>query len=420
MPDDSLLFRGDLGELSQQGFNDAQVMAVITLLQFVQSVEVFLQMLDDQPFDFVIVENLDFLQQGLYVGRQFVHGISLAGLQVATIVRFILSYLVILTETLVEKPAMISVAPMLGWTDRHFRYFLRLLSRRVVLYTEMVTCGAILYGERERVLGFEPMENPLILQLGGSDPDQLAVCAKSAEAFGYQGINLNVGCPSDRVQKGKFGACLMKHPGLVGECISAIREHTRLPVSVKCRTGVDDHDSYDHLDSFVTTVAASGCETFIVHARKAWLQGLSPKENRSVPPLCHDRVERLKQDHPSLNIVLNGGILDLDQAGCHLLWADGVMIGRAVYHNPYLLAQVDNRFYDDAYSIGSREQLLESYIPYIERQLTLGVRLHSMTRHLLGLYHNQPGARRWRRHLSTHACKPGAGTEVLRAWLDQV
>jgi len=315
---------------------------------------------------------------------------------------------------------MISVAPMLDWTDRHFRYFLRLLSRRVILYTEMVTCGAIIHGERGRLLGYDPSEQPLILQLGGSDPDQLAVCVKIAETLDYQGINLNVGCPSDRVRQGRFGACLMKHPRLVAECVSAMRENTRLPVSVKCRTGVDDHDSYDHLNDFVATVAAAGCRTFIVHARKAWLKGLSPKENRSVPPLRYDTVERLKRDHPGLNIVLNGGILDLDQAERHLQWADGVMIGRAVYHNPYMLAQVDRRFYGDPYFIGSREQLLEAYLPYVERQLALGVRLHSMTRHLLGLYHGQPGAKRWRRHLSTRGCRTGAGIEVLRSWLEAV
>jgi len=315
---------------------------------------------------------------------------------------------------------MISVAPMLDWTDRHFRFFVRMLTRRTLLYTEMVTCGAVLHGDRERVLGFDQQENPLILQLGGCEANQLARCAEIAEEFGYQGINLNVGCPSDRVHQGRFGACLMKEPGQVADCVTAMCEHTRLPVSVKCRTGVDEYDSFEHLSHFVTTVAAAGCETFIIHARKAWLQGLSPKENRAVPPLRYDMVERLKQVHPRLHVVVNGGILDLDQAERFLRWADGVMIGRAAYHNPYMLSEADGRLYDDRHPIPSREQCLEAYLPYIERQLILGVRLHSMTRHLLGLYHGQPGAKRWRRHLSTNACKNGAGIEVLRSWLDAV
>ncbi len=307
---------------------------------------------------------------------------------------------------------------MLDWTDRHFRYFLRLISQRVILYTEMVSCGAVLHGDRIRVLGFDPKENPLILQLGGSDPKLLGKSVEIAEEFGFQGINLNVGCPSDRVQQGRFGACLMKEPNQVADCIASMRSHTRLPVTVKCRIGVDEHDSYDHLRHFVTTVAAAGCDTFVVHARKAWLQGLSPKENRTVPPLCYDRVEQLKRDHPWLNIILNGGILNLDQAQQQLTWADGVMLGRAVYQNPYMLAEADARFYGDDRPVATREQLLEAFLPYVERRLGEGWRLHSMTRHLLGLYHGQPRARQWRRHLSTHACREGAGMRVLKSWLD--
>jgi len=306
---------------------------------------------------------------------------------------------------------------MLDWTDCHFRYFVRLISRRVLLYTEMVSCGAILHGNKTQILDFDPAENPLVLQLGGSDPGQLARCAGIAGEWGYQGVNLNVGCPSDRVQNGLFGACLMKSPAKVAECVAGMKTYSQLPVSVKCRIGVDDHDTYEHLYRFVSTVAGAGCDTFIVHARKAWLKGLSPKENRTVPPLRYDLVERLKRELPHLNIIVNGGILDLDQAFRYLRWADGVMIGRAVYHNPYLLAGADGRFYADPHPLPSREQLIEAYLPYVKRRLREGVRLHTMTRHLLGLYHGQPGARHWRRHLSTQACQPGAGVEVLQSWL---
>lgn len=313
---------------------------------------------------------------------------------------------------------MLSVAPMLDWTDRHFRFFLRLISRRILLYSEMIVAGAVLYGDRDRVLGFDVREKPLILQLGGSDPAQLGRCAEIAEAYGYDGVNLNVGCPSDRVRAGRFGACLMKSPRLVAECVAAMRARASLPVSVKCRIGVDDLDTYEYLSGFVATVAEAGCRTFIVHARKAWLKGLSPKENRTVPPLRYADVYRLKRDFPYLTIVLNGGITNLDQAQRQIEQVDGAMLGRAVYHNPYLLAQADARFYGDDHPVPDREQVLSAFLPYAAAQLEQGIRLHTLTRHLQGLYHGQPGARNWRRHLSG-ACRPGAGLEVLEAWLEK-
>ncbi len=310
----------------------------------------------------------------------------------------------------------LSVAPMLDWTDRHFRYFLRLISRHVLLYTEMVTCGAILQGDAQRHLAFDPREKPLVLQLGGSDPEALARCVSLAEPYGYDAFNLNVGCPSQRVSRGRFGACLMKEPGLVAECIAAMRGATALPVTVKCRIGVDDYDRYEDLAGFVDRVAAAGCRTFVVHARKAWLQGLSPRENRTVPPLRHDRVHRLKRDFPHLTVVLNGGIENLDQAQEHLKRVDGVMIGRAAYHNPWLLVEADRRFYGDPHPLPTRRDVVQAYLPYMAAQLEAGIRLHSLTRHILGLYHGQPGARRWRRHV-TEAARNG-GIEVLRNWLD--
>ncbi len=313
----------------------------------------------------------------------------------------------------------LSVAPMLNWTDRHFRYFLRLISRHVLLYTEMVTCGAILQGDPERHLAFDPREKPLILQLGGSDPEALARCVSLALPYGYDGFNLNVGCPSDRVSQGRFGACLMKTPQLVAECIAAMRSVTSLPVTVKCRVGVDERDQYGDLADFVDKVAAAGCLTFVVHARKAWLKGLSPRENRTIPPLRHDMVHRLKRDFPRLTIVLNGGIESLDQAETHLNRVDGVMIGRAAYHNPWLLLEADRRFYQDPHPLPTRSQVLQAYLPYVARQLQAGVGLHTLTRHLLGLYHGQPGARQWRRHVTLHAGRRDAGIEVLQNWLKQ-
>jgi len=277
----------------------------------------------------------------------------------------------------------------------------------------MVTTGAILHGNRDRHLQFSSEEHPLALQLGGSNPADLAECAKIAADYGYDEINLNVGCPSDRVQNGRFGACLMAEPELVAECVAAMREAVLMPVTVKSRIGIDDRDSYAELTHFISTVAAAGCETFIVHARKAWLSGLSPKQNRDVPPLRYDVVLQLKHDFPMLNIVINGGIESLDSS-LHLLeQLDGVMLGREVYHNPYLLAEVDRRLFNDEHSIPSRQETVLALLPYIEQQLQQGVRLHCITRHMLGLFHGVDGARAWRRHLSENATRFGAGSQVV-------
>jgi tRNA-dihydrouridine synthase A len=306
-----------------------------------------------------------------------------------------------------------SVAPMMDWTDRHCRFFLRLLSRHARLYTEMVTTAAILHGKAERLLAYDPAEHPIALQLGGSDPADLAACAKVGERFGYDEINLNVGCPSDRVQEGKFGACLMAEPDLVAACVRAMRESVYLPVTVKTRIGIDDKDSYEELVHFIGTVSGAGCETFVIHARKAWLHGLSPKENRTKPPLRYDVVGRLKTDFPALKFVLNGGITTLEQAEGHLREFDGVMLGRAAYENPYLLAQVDARFFGGASEIPSRAAVIEAFKPYVEAELKHGHRLHSMTRHILGLFHGVRGGGVWRRYLSENAGRPDAGLEVL-------
>ena len=307
-----------------------------------------------------------------------------------------------------------AVAPMMDWTDRHDRYFLRLLSRHARLYTEMVTSGAVRHGDRQKLLGFDPAEHPLALQLGGCDPGELARCAAIATDWGYDEVNLNVGCPSDRVQSGRFGACLMAEPALVGECVAAMEAATPLPVTVKTRIGIDDRDSYEALADFVATVARAGCRTLIVHARKAWLQGLSPKENREIPPLVYPAVYRLKQDFPALSVVINGGITDLDAAAAHLQQVDGVMLGRAAYQNPYLLATVDRRLFHDAAPVPTRREIVERLLPYVERQFASGVYLHRITRHILGLFQGQPGARRWRRYLSEHAPRRGADATVLR------
>ncbi|WP_207062750.1 tRNA dihydrouridine(20/20a) synthase DusA [Motiliproteus sp. SC1-56] len=306
------------------------------------------------------------------------------------------------------------VAPMLDWTDRHCRYFHRLLSRRAVLYTEMVTTGALLHAEPDRFLRFDPFEQPVALQLGGSDPAALAQCATMAERWGYSEVNLNVGCPSDRVQNGRFGACLMAEPQLVADCVAAMKEATTIPVTVKHRIGIDNLDSYELLHRFVATVANSGCTTFIVHARKAFLQGLSPKENRDVPPLRYDTVYRLKEDFPELEIVINGGIKTLNEARVHLEQVDGVMIGREAYQNPYLLAEVDRDIYGATHEPPSRQQVLEDLYPYIEAQLAEGARLSWIARHILCLFQGQPGARRFRRHISENAFKDGAGLNVLK------
>ncbi|PCJ31784.1 MAG: tRNA dihydrouridine(20/20a) synthase DusA [Gammaproteobacteria bacterium] len=307
----------------------------------------------------------------------------------------------------------LSIAPMLDWTDRDCRYFLRLISKHSLLYTEMVTTGALIHGDQSRFLNHHVSEYPLALQLGGSDPDDLALCAKWGEQAGYSEINLNVGCPSDRVQNGAFGACLMAQPQLVAEGVAAMQDAVNIPVTVKTRLGIDKLDSYQFVSDFIGQVAEAGCELFIMHARKAWLQGLSPKENRDIPPLEYDRVYQLKQDYPELHIDINGGIKTLAEAKSHLEHVDGVMIGREVYHNPYILAEADALLFDDQHQIASRHEIILSMLPYIEQRMTEGRPLKSITRHLLGIFQGQPGARAWRRHLSENVHLAGADLTVL-------
>lgn len=314
---------------------------------------------------------------------------------------------------------LVSIAPMLDWTDRHYRVFLRLLTRRTLLYTEMVTTGAVLHGDRERLLGYDPAEHPLALQLGGSHPADLARCARIAADLGYDEVNLNVGCPSDRVQSGRFGACLMAEPDLVADCVAAMRAAVDVPITVKTRIGIDDRDSYAELVDFVRRVEAGGCNIFIIHARKAWLSGLSPKQNREIPPLRHDVVYQLKRDFPQITIILNGGLSNLEQIAAQLPQVDGVMIGRAAYENPYLLAEVDRRFFGSDPPPPSRHAVVQAFLPYVESQLQQGTLLNSMTRHILGLFQGLPGARVWRRFLSEHAHRRGAGVETLEAALRQ-
>jgi len=304
---------------------------------------------------------------------------------------------------------------MMEWTDRHCRYFLRLISRRSFLYTEMVTADAVLYGNRERVLGFDPAEHPVGLQLGGSDPAKLAAASRIGADYGYDEINLNIGCPSDRVQSGRFGACLMAEPDLVAACVSAMGEAAALPITVKCRIGIDDQDAEGDLDRFIGAVAGAGCTNFIVHARKAWLSGLSPKENRDVPPLDYDRVYRLKARRPELEIVINGGIGSVEGARAHLDHVDGAMLGRAAYADPYLLAEVDSALFGANETPPSRLEVLDRFLPYVEGELARGARLNQMTRHILGLFHGQPRARAFRRYLAENAHLDGAGIEVLEA-----
>jgi len=303
---------------------------------------------------------------------------------------------------------------MMDRTDRHCRAFLRLISARALLYTEMIPTGAILRGDRARFLDFDAAEHPLALQLGGSDPGALAECAAIAEDWGYDEVNLNVGCPSDRVQNARFGACLMAEPDTVAMAVRAMQAATRLPVTVKCRIGIDDRDTYEDLAAFVRTVAAAGCASFAVHARKAWLKGLSPKANREVPPLRYADVTRLKAGFPALEIVINGGIETLDDAEAHLAKVDGVMIGRAAYQNPHMLAEADARIFGAAAtSIPERAEIVARLCDYAAVQLEAGVYLSRITRHILGLYSGVPGARAWRRHLSMHAHRPGAGLAVI-------
>ena len=329
-----------------------------------------------------------------------------------------------LLEFFVSNPYLLnrklSVAPMMDWTDRHARYFLRLISQHTLLYTEMVTTGAVLHGDRDKLLAFDSAENPIALQLGGCDPRALAECTKIGEDYGYDEINLNVGCPSDRVQSGRIGACLMAEPELVAECLAAMKEVTRLPVTVKHRIGIDDQDSYELLHKFVEIVAGSGCDSFIVHARKAILSGLSPKQNREIPPLIYDRVYQLKKDFSHLEFIINGGVRSLSEADEHLKQVDGVMIGREAYNNPYILAEADQSIFGSGNPQLSRSQVIENLIPYIEKHLESGGKLQHITRHILGLFHAQPNGKLWRRHLSESVTKPGAGIQVIHDALSLV
>ncbi|NOT70397.1 MAG: tRNA dihydrouridine(20/20a) synthase DusA [Hyphomicrobium sp.] len=305
------------------------------------------------------------------------------------------------------------VAPMMDWSDRHCRYFHRQLTRHALLYTEMVTADAVLRGNRDRLLGYSGEEHPIALQLGGSDPSKLAAAAEAGAEFGYDEINLNAGCPSDRVQEGRFGACLMAEPQLVADCVAAMQKRVALPVTVKCRIGIDEQDDDVDLQRFVEHVSDAGCVTFIVHARKAWLKGLSPKENREVPPLNYARVYRLKQARPDLRLVINGGIETLDACAEHLAHVDGVMLGRAAYHDPALLGDVDRRFFDCAAPLRSRREALLALIPYAQQHIAGGGRLSNITRHVLGLYHGQPRGRMFRRYLSEHATGRDANAGVI-------
>ncbi|MDN3640613.1 tRNA dihydrouridine(20/20a) synthase DusA [Simiduia curdlanivorans] len=318
------------------------------------------------------------------------------------------------------SPRAFTVAPMMEWSDRHCRYFWRLMSKRAFLYTEMVTCGALIHGDRERFLNYNSEEHPLALQVGGSNPQELAACAKMAESWGYDEINLNCGCPSDRVQNGMIGACLMGHPQLVADCIKAMQDATSIPVTVKHRIGIDDMDDYQGLTDFVEPIAATGCLTFIVHARKAWLKGLSPKENREVPPLNYERVHLLKREHPQLEIILNGGLSTIDECIEQLAYVDGVMVGREAYHNPWLLTDVDSAIYGEAPQTQDRLMIMANMLQYIEKQLSEGMRLHHITRHLLGLFYGQPGGKQFRRVISEGAHKANAGVELVDLALDQI
>ncbi|SRR5579883_150810 len=315
---------------------------------------------------------------------------------------------------------IISIAPMMDCTDRHDRYFLRLISPHVLLYTEMITANALIYGDTKRFLEFHGAEHPLALQLGGSEPDKLAQCAKMAEESGFDEVNLNVGCPSDRVKSGQFGACLMLQPDLVADCITAMTQAVKIPVTIKTRIGVDEQDSYEALHKFIEINRAAGCKTFIVHARKAWLNGLSPKENREIPPLRYEIVYQLKQDFPELTIILNGGIKTIADIDTHLSKVDGVMIGREAYANPYFLAEIEEKYYPAEANSQTRHQVIEKLVPYIQDQLQKNIKLSSMTRHILGLFQSQKGARLWRRYLSENAHREGAGIQVLFAALEQL
>jgi tRNA-dihydrouridine synthase A len=306
-----------------------------------------------------------------------------------------------------------SIAPMMDWTDRHCRFFHRLLTRRALIYTEMITTGAVLHGDRARLLAYDAAEHPVALQLGGCDPNALADCARIAQDFGYDEINLNIGCPSDRVQEGRFGACLMAEPVLVGNCIAAMKAAVRVPVTVKCRIGIDEQDPEAALEALTCAVESAGVDALIVHARKAWLKGLSPRENRDIPPLDYGRVHRLKAGHRALPIVINGGITSIAMAAGQLDFVDGIMMGRAAYQEPWRLLAVDNALFGAPAPFESPRAAAEALIPYIERELARGAHLHAITRHILGLFRAVPGARAFRRHLATEAVRKGAGADVL-------
>src|SRR6201996_438956 len=319
-----------------------------------------------------------------------------------------------------NQPHRFSVAPMMDWTDRYCRVFHRLMTRRALLYTEMVTTGAVIHGDRGRLLGFEAREHPVALQIGGSDPDDLATAARIGEDFGYDEINLNVGCPSDRVKDGRFGACLMAEPALVAEGVAAMKRAVRVPVTVKCRIGIDDQDPEIALDTLARNVVAAGADALVVHARKAWLNGLSPKENRDIPPLDYDRVYRLKAAMPDVPISINGGIAGIDEARAHLDRVDGVMLGRAAYQEPWRLLSVDSELFGEAAPHAAMKDVFDAMMPYVARELAQGTRLHSITRHFVGAFHGVPGARAFRRHLAENGVKPGAGLDVLRDAIAQV
>jgi tRNA-dihydrouridine synthase A len=314
----------------------------------------------------------------------------------------------------------LSIAPMMDRTDRHYRYFMRQITRRTLLYTEMVTTAAILHGDQEQLLGFSPEEKPLVLQLGGDNPNHLATCAKIAEDMGYDQVNLNVGCPSDRVQNGNFGACLMAQPELVAKAVEAMQKVVNIPVTIKHRIGIDDQDKYEDMANFVRIVANAGCQHFSVHARKAWLQGLSPKENRTIPPLRYEEVHRLKQEFPQLFIEINGGFKTLTEVKDQLQFVDAVMIGRAAYDHPYLFATADQEIYGEKTPPLTRQEVIEAMYPYLEYWLKKGVKLNSMTRHFLELFAQQPGTKAWKRYISENAHLTHAGVEVLEQALKQL
>jgi tRNA-dihydrouridine synthase A len=318
------------------------------------------------------------------------------------------------------KGKTFAVAPMMDWTDRHCRFFHRVLTRRAVLYTEMVTADAVLHGDRGRLLGFDPAEQPVVLQLGGSNKAKLAAAARAGEDFGYSEINLNVGCPSDRVQGGRFGACLMADPAHVRDLVGAMRQAVSVPVTVKCRIGIDGQDDDRDFETFVDTVAQSGCTHFIVHARKAWLKGLSPRENREIPPLNYARVYRLKLNHPQLTVSINGGITSIAECQAHLQHVDGVMLGRAAYQTPWLLAAVDSALFGDKPVLAGPAGAVEAMKPYIAAELQNGIWLQHITRHMLGLFHGLPGGRLWRRVLSEVAHRPGSGLQTIDQALAEV